>query len=161
MSVWLAIFLMFLTLVVSLIPYVPGPALMWLIGIVFAFVDDFERVTMPAVILMTIFMVIGSTTEFWLRALGMQRRGGSCWGFLGSIIGGTVGTMVIPIPILGTLIGAVAGALIVEFMRIGELRHALHAGQSVIEMYVVGILVEFTMSVCILGIFVASVIWTA
>ena len=148
---------MIVLLLVSLIPFVPGPAMLWAVGIVFALLNDFERLPVPAVVVMTVLMIVGSTTDIWLRALGMQRRGGSCWAALGSVIGGLLGTGLIPIPILGTLIGAVAGALLVEFMRMGEIRVAMEAGRSVVESYLVGMVVEFSISIMIVVTFLVSV----
>jgi len=110
---------------------------------------------------MTILMVIGSTADIWLRLLGMQKRGGSCWAALGSLMGGLLATFLIPIPILGTLIGAIVGALLVEFMRMGEVEVAMQAGRSVIESYLIGIVVEFTISLGIVLTFLASIYFTA
>jgi len=152
--------LMLVLLLVSLIPYVPGPALQWAVGTIFAVLTDFQRVTVAAVVVMSIFMLIGSTNEIWLRYLGMRGRGGSCWGALGSLVGGIIGTGVIPIPILGTLIGAIVGALLVEFMRIGEVQHAMQAGRSVLETYILSIIIEFFMSLAILGTFLGSLWFT-
>jgi uncharacterized protein YqgC (DUF456 family) len=129
------------------------------VGLVVAISEGFERITVLAVILMTIFMILGSTTDLWLRALGMRSRGGSCWGTLGSLVGGLLGTMVMPI--VGTLIGAVIGALVVEFMRLGEINQAMEAGKSVIEMFILGMIVEFSLSVMIIGVFVVSIWMTA
>lgn len=152
---------MLITLTVSLVPFVPGPALQWTIVVVFAALTDFERVTWVALIPITGLMLLGSTSEFWLRYFGMARRGGSCWGFLGSWIGGLLGTFFIPIPILGTLIGAVVGALVVELLRVREVQQAWQAGQSVLEMYIVNIVIEFSLSLGIFAVTVASVMLTA
>jgi len=151
------IILMIIALFVSLIPFIPGPALLWAIAVIYAVLDDFERVPIIAVIFMTMFMIIGATSEFWLRYIGMKGRGGSCWGFLGSFIGGIIGTIVIPIPILGTLLGAILGALIIEFMRLGEIMDALKSGRAVLEMYLVNIVIEFALSLMIFSIFLFSV----
>ena len=148
-------------LLVSLIPFVPGPAMLWAVGVVFAILNDFERLPIPAVVIMTILMIVGSTTDIWLRGLGMQRKGGSCWGALGSIIGGILGTGLIPVPILGTLIGAVAGALLVEFMRRGDIDFAMQAGRSVVESYFFGMVIEFVVSLVIFATFLTSIWLTA
>jgi hypothetical protein len=152
---------MIVFLLVSLVPFVPGPAILWAIAVVFAILNDFERLPIPALVVMSILMLIGSTADIWLRMLGMQRRGGSCWAAVGSLIGGLLATFLIPVPILGTLIGAIAGALLVEFMRMGELSFAMQAGRSVIESYLVGIVVEFTISLVIVATFFISIYITA
>jgi hypothetical protein len=157
----LAVLSMVIAILVSLIPNIPGPAIVWAIGLIFAALNDFERVPIPAIVVMSLFMAIGSTTEFWLRYLGMRTRGGSCWAALGSIFGGILGTFLIPIPILGTLIGAVLGALIIELLRVREAQKALEAGRSVIETYLISIVVEFCMCCCILTTFLISLWWTA
>lgn len=157
----LATISMVLAIMIAIIPSIPGPAMVWAIAMVFAGLNDFQRTPLPAVIIMSGFMLIGSTTEIWLRYLGMKTRGGSCWATLGSIVGGLAGTFLIPIPILGTLIGAILGALVVEFLRYQEANKAFQAGRSVLETYLISIVVEFCMSCCILSTFLISIWLTA
>ncbi|MFP4323630.1 MAG: DUF456 family protein [Anaerolineales bacterium] len=160
-SITLTVIVMVILMFISLIPFIPGPALLWTVAVVFALANGFERVHVVAVVVMTILMLIGSTQDLWLRFLGMQRRGGSCWGVLGSFLGGLLGTVLIPVPILGTLIGAVAGALLIEFMRLGEIAQAMQSGRSVVESYFLGIAIEFAVSIGILTTFLVSVWLTA
>jgi uncharacterized protein YqgC (DUF456 family) len=157
----LTVLSMALCLLISLIPSIPGPAIIWAIGTLFAALSDFERVPWYVVVWMSVLMLIGSSSEWWLRYLGMSSRGGSCWGFLGSLIGGLLGTIFIPIPILGTLIGAIGGALVVEFVRLGQVDQALQSGRAVLETYLLTIVVEFICGGLILASFVASLWWTA
>lgn len=156
----LVILLMLLLLLVSIIPNMPGPALIWVVGTLYAASDQFERITLPAVILMTLFMAIGSTSDLWMRMVGMQRQGSSCWGVLGSLFGGLLGTFLIPIPILGTLIGAVGGALIVELLYAREIRTAMIAGRGVIEGYILGVALELLMGAAMILTFLVSAWWT-
>lgn len=157
----LVIIVMVFLLLLSIIPFLPGPVMLWSMATLYAVLTDFERVPVIAIIMMSVLMVMGATSEFWLRYLGMKGRGGSCWGFLGSFIGGILGTFLIPIPILGTLIGAVIGALLIEFMRLGEVWDALRSGRAILEMYLVNIVVEFSLSVSIFAVFLISVWLTA
>lgn len=154
---FLVLVLMVMLLVVSIIPNMPGPALLWLVGTIYAISEQFERVTIWAVVVMTVFMAIGSTSDLWMRLLGMRNRGSSCWAVLGSVFGGLLGTFLIPIPILGTLIGAVAGALIIELLHAREIQTAVVAGRSVIESYVLGVALELLMGTAIILTFLASV----
>jgi uncharacterized protein YqgC (DUF456 family) len=151
-----ALVLMVISLFLSLIPLIPGPLLVWGIGTLFAFLNEFERVTYLAVGLMTLLMVLGSTAEFWLPVFGLKTQGGSCLTSLGSLGGGIIGTFLIPIPILGTAIGAVVGALLVEMLRVGELRGALSAGKRAFELYLLSMVVEFAASGAILVVFIVS-----
>lgn len=160
-SVALVVVFMVAGMFLAFIPFVPGPALVWVIGFAYALVTDFERITVLAVILMTILMILGATSDVWLRAMGVRTRGTSCWGTMGSFIGGLLGTFFIPIPLLGTVIGLILGALLVELMRLGELKPAMSAGRSALELFIIGKVVEFTMSAAIVMIFVASAWLTA
>lgn len=157
----LTVLSMVVCLVISLIPSIPGPAIIWAIGVLFAALTDFERVPWYVVAWMTLVMLVGSTSEWWLRYFGMSSRGGSCWGFLGSLIGGLLGTFLIPIPILGTLIGAIGGALLVELIRVGDVEKAMQSGRAVLETYLFSILIEFICGTIILASFVGSLWWTA
>ncbi len=153
----LALVLMLLGLLFSFIPFIPGPLVVWGVGIVCAALTDFDRVTLLAAALMTALMIAGSTSDLWLPPLGMQMQGGSCLTSLGSVAGGLLGTFVIPIPLVGTVAGMVIGALLVEFMRVGEVGPAMQAGRAAFKFYLWGIVVEFTASVGILLVFAISV----
>lgn len=160
-SIGVVVILMIAGMFASFIPLIPGPTLVWFFGSIYAIVTRFERITIFAVLLMTIFMAIGATADIWLRAMGVRVKGTSCWASFGSVIGGMLGTMLIPIPVLGTVIGLLVGALLVEFMRAGEWREAWSAGRSALELFVIGELVELSMSIMIVAIFIASAYLTA
>ena len=155
----LTITLMIFVLFLSIFPFLPGPVLVWAIGVVFAFLTNFQRATPVAVIIMTLMMVIGSTTEFWMPLLGIRTSGMSCLSVVGSFIGGIVGTFFIPLPICGTLIGAMLGALIGEIVHVGDWRKALWASKSALELFLIGFVAELITSIAILITFVVSV-WT-
>ena len=146
-------------LIVSIIPFVPGPLLMWVVALGYGLLTDFDRLHPVAFGIICVLMVFGSTTDYWMPVLGMRARGASCWGGIGTIIGAFVGTFFIPIPIpfCGTLIGAVIGALTFEFIHIGDAREAMRVGGLAVKFYIYGLIVEFCMSLTILGVFVASV----
>jgi uncharacterized protein YqgC (DUF456 family) len=152
-----AIILMAIGALLSVVPLMPGPLLVWGVGVIFAVIDGFERLTVPALAAMTVLMIAGSTSEVWMQFFGIRMEGSSCLSTIGSLAGGLVGTFVIPIPILGTVIGMVIGALAFELMRVGELDRALKAGHNTFKLYLVGFAVEFAASAAILGVFVLSV----
>jgi len=147
-------------LFVSLIPFVPGPALIWFMAVVFGFLNDFER--LPVLVLggMTVLMVMGSTTDFWMPILGMRAHGASCWSVLGSFIGGLVGTFLIPIPICGMFIGAILGALLLELFTAGDLQLALNAGSSAFKSLLWGLATETSITVLLFVIFIATLYLT-
>ena len=145
--------------IASIIPFMPGPIFIWGIGLATAFLTGFTRITPLATVIMTLLMIAGSTTPYWLPLFGMRGEGISCLTSVGSIVGGLVGTFVIPIPILGTILGSIGGALIVEFMRIGEIQRAMRAGRVAFKMYLVGAFIDFAFCMSIIAVFLISA-WT-
>ena len=156
----LALIAMCVVLVISIVPFVPGPILMWLVMLAFGFANEFERLHLIAFALATILMLIGSTSDLWMPILGIRTHGASCWGTIGTLIGGLIGTFIIPIPILGTIIGSVIGALLFEFIRVGEVRIAVKSGALALKLFIYGLIAEYTISVMMLIVFLLSVWFT-
>ena len=152
--------LMVVTLFLGLLPFLPGPLILWGISVVYGILTNFQHLTILSVIIITLLMIIGSTTEFWTPLIGMKGRGSSCSSVLGTILGGLVGTFAIPIPIAGTLIGMILGAILLEAMRLGDLKKALQAGSLAFESFVWGIITEFGFNLAIVGVFFGSLLIT-
>lgn len=144
----------------AFIPVLPGALIVWAIGIVSAWGNHFERITPAAAIVMTVLMAISLTSDYWLPLLGVKTSGLSCLAAIGSIIGGLIGTFVIPIPIIGTLIGTVLGALIIEFAVLREKTRALRAGQVALKLFIIGYILELVMTFAIFGVFIVSIATT-
>src|SRR6185436_3057251 len=105
--------LMVAALIVSFIPILPGTMIVWLAAIAFGLITQWTRFTQAAGLVATGIMIFSVSSDFWLPALGIKTGGLTCLGAIGSLVGGLIGTFLIPLPICGTLIGAVVGALVV------------------------------------------------
>jgi uncharacterized protein len=147
-------------LIVSIIPYVPGPILMWVVTFAFGVLDGFDRLHPVAMGLITLVMAGAVTMDFWLPALGMRSQGATCWGAVGTIVGGLAGAFLIPIPICGAFIGAVMGALIFEFLHLGDIVAAIKAGQLAMKMMIFEMFLEVVFTFTMFLIFLASVLLT-
>lgn len=156
----LGIVLMVVAFFLSFIPLLPGPVIPWLVAIVFGFLTGWERFSTTAAIIITILMLISATSDYWRPLLGAGKGGLSCAASLGSIVGGLVGTFVIPIPLLGTLIGCVVGALAVELIRHSDVDRAVRAGEQAARLFAIGYALNIGISFAMLVIFVVSVLTT-
>lgn len=156
----LALILMVAGLALVVIPAVPVAALEWAIATLAAALTGFERVTVFAAALMTLFMLLGSTAGLWLPYFGLKGSGPSCLGLLAFFIGCAVGSAAIPVPLLGALIGGVAGVMLVEYARVREFRAALRRGGGALRVMLIGIALEFAFALAILVTFVVSVATT-
>jgi uncharacterized protein YqgC (DUF456 family) len=152
--------MMIAALFLSLVPLVPGPALMWVVALLFGLIEGFDRLTILALVVISVLALAGSTTDFWLRPIGMKSEGVSGWVILGSFIGGLLSTFLIPVPILGSLVGAILGALLVEYLRVGNLGEAWRAAKTTLKLILVGKGVEFVFCCAILIVFILSLLTT-
>jgi uncharacterized protein YqgC (DUF456 family) len=149
----LTLILMILAIIASVVPMVPGPALVWAIGLLYAAFTGFERVSVLAAVVMTALMLLGSTSGWWMQAAGMKAQGGSWVAVIGGLVGGLIGSLAIPVPILGTFIGVVAGTLLVELLRVGDAGEAARSGKIALKGYLLTLLTETGISVLIAIVF--------
>lgn len=154
----LTLILMIVALLLSIIPFVSGPLLLWGISIIYAILTGFQQVTVISIILISLLGLVGTTSGFWTPMLGMRTRDASCSSVFGTILGGLIGTFAIPVPLLGTLLGAIAGAILVEVLAVGDLAKAVRAGGFAFQSFIVGMVFEFLLSVAMIGVFVASIL---
>lgn len=152
--------LMILALFLVIIPVVPVAAVEWAIAMVFGALTAFERLTLPAGIVMTVFMVLGSTSQYWAPFLGLKGKQMSWLGILAFFVGAILGTA-IPIPIIGTLIGGLIAVVIVEFINSQEWRKALIGGKAALKTFIVGMMMEFVFSALIVATMIISLATTA
>ncbi len=152
----IALILMLLGTAASILPVIPGPALVWAIGVIYAALTNFERVTPLATAAMTALMILGSTAGWWMQALGMKAQGGSWVAVLGGLIGGLAGTILIPIPLLGTLAGVIGGTLVAELLRIGEAGQAIRSSRAALKAYLLTLLTETGSCTLIVVVFVIA-----
>ena len=148
--------LMVVVLIASLLPFLPGPFLLWAISLVYGVLTGFQHLTVLAAVVITLLMVIGTTKDFWMPIVGIKAYGVSCSAALGMMIGGTVGTFIIPIPIVGTIIGMIIGAIVLELLNLGDMRRALQAGGAAFKSYLLGFMTEIGFNLLIVGTFFGS-----
>lgn len=149
---------MVIMLILTVLPFIPASLLLWAITLAYGLATNFQHVSLLAFIIITIFTLLSVFRDFWMPFLGMKTRGASCSSVVGTIIGGTIGTFVIPIPVLGTLIGGMAGALILEIMRVGDLRKSMYAAGFAFETFVLSFILEFVINLIIVIVFFASLL---
>ena len=148
--------LMVITLFASLLPFLPGPFMLWLISIVYGILTGFQHLTVLSAVAITALMIIATTKDIWMPIIGMKTYGVSCSTAFGMFAGGFVGTFAIPIPIVGTLVGAIVGAILLELLNLGDLQKALKAGGFAFKSFILGMATEFGFNILIVAVFFGS-----
>lgn len=157
----LTLLVMCASLLLIMVPAVPVASLQWAILMFFGVLNGFDRVTVTAAIVATLFAAIGSTSQFWMPLFGLKGKGISCMGMIAFFVGMVLGTTLIPIPFLGTILGGVAGVIIVEFARLQVWREAIRSGGTALRLVVMGMIAEFAFAVAIILTFIVSLLTTA
>ena len=140
----------------AVLPVVPGPALVWFGAMIYAIGTNFQSPGLVALIILTLLMILGSTTNLWMSALGVKATGGSIWGIFGGLAGMLLGTLLF-FPI-GALIGVVVGTLGVEFLVTGDWRKALRIGGGTAGGFLLGVAAEFIIALLMDIVFIASLL---
>jgi uncharacterized protein YqgC (DUF456 family) len=150
---------MVLGLIGAVVPLLPGPFIIWIGALVWAWGDSFTRVGWVTLSVLFLLALVAWASDFLINML-ISRRSGASWKAIGgSIVGGILGGIafngLIPIvgSLIGALIGAVAGAYLVEYLNTRDTRAAFTAVRAYMGSVLLAALVEIAISVSMIGIF--------
>jgi len=110
----------------TLLPFLPGPFLVWLGVFIYGWAEGFEVVDGAHILGQLTIMIVVFTVDWLSSFLGVKRAGGSRSALLGAALGLLVGLFILG-P-LGIIIGPLAGAFLVEFFSRGDIDAALRVG---------------------------------
>lgn len=156
----LAVGLMFFGLIGSILPVVPGPLLIWLGALVWAWGNDFQAVGWPTLLFLGVMTLLAWASDLLLTAFFARRTGVSWKAVVGAVLGGLAGGLLMGgwIPILGTVlatvVGGVAGILLVESLDKRDLHRGARAGRGYIVGFLASSILEATLAVLMILLFV-------
>ena len=156
---FLGYFLIFLGLVGSVLPIVPGPLLIWLGAFAWAWGDGFQRMGWLMLTVLGILALITWGIDLMLNAAFTPKVGASWKTIFGSIGGGIAGALLLTfeIPVVGTLIGAflgsVAGVWLVELWMKRDRNAARRAVRAYIGSSILSSIIEVTLTLIMIALF--------
>jgi len=120
LSVWsLTICLLIVGIIGSVVPFLPGPLLIFIAGIVHTLLRPESAMSAWGIVILLLWMVIAYVVDFVSGMVGARWFGASRWGIAGVFIGGIVGMFFMPFGlVLGPVIGGIAFELIFAKMRL-------------------------------------------
>ncbi len=130
----LSYLLIFVGIVGAFVPILPGPLLIWLGALVWAWADDFTRIGWPTLSILAVLTIIAWGADLGLSFLS-SKRSGAGWRSIGvSILGGLLGAILLSsVPVIGTFIGAAIGSIsalwVMEYRR-AQVASGVGAGLS-------------------------------
>jgi len=118
----LTLILMFVGLLGSVLPGLPGVPLIFLSALLYAILTDLRSVGAAILVVLGIFAAIALIADFVATSYGARRFGASNWGTVGGAVGGIAGALLGLLflgigSLFGLIFGTIAGVFIGEFLR--------------------------------------------
>lgn len=152
--------LLFLGLVGSVVPILPGPVLIWLGALLWAWQDGFQAVGWPTLLVLAGLTLLAWGCDLVLTTVISRKNGVSWKAIAGAIGGGLIGGLLFGgfIPVIGTVVaalaGSVAGMLLVEYYDKRHWPQAVQASRNYIIAFALSSLVEAWLAVLMIAFFV-------
>jgi len=135
------------------LPVIPGPALIWLSALLWAWADGFQAVGWPTLLLLAVLAVLAEISDMALAAMGAKRGGASWFSMVVGAAAAIIGFLLFNL--IGALVGAFLGILAWESYRQGwKVRKAWKASGGFILGYVAAMAVKMLFAVVMVAIFV-------
>jgi uncharacterized protein YqgC (DUF456 family) len=148
---WVSYLLMIIGVLGAILPLLPGPIVIWLGALLWAWADRFQHVRWPTLAVLGLLAILAGGSELWMSALG-ARKGGASWQALAAGIGaGVLGFALFSIP--GGVVGVVIGITGVESWRSGGIGPALKSSGGFLLGYILSAAVQVSLSLIMVAIF--------
>lgn len=139
----------------SILPFIPGPPLIWLGALYYAWRTGWVELGWPILTLLLVLALVGGTADWWMGYLGASTGGASIWATIASMVGGIAGFFIFNLP--GMLIGSIGAIALVEYSRHRDWRKTLRAGGGYLVGSLLAAVVEVIIALAMIGIFVAAI----
>ena len=151
----LSLGIMLAGLVGCVVPVLPGPPLVWLGALFYAWQTNFRPVGSGMLAILLVLALIGATADLWMSFWGAKKGGASLWSQLAALVGGLIGLFTLGVP--GLLIGAVGAIVAVEWFRLRDWNAVMRAGGGYLAGYLLSVVVEIAISVLMIAAFLTRV----
>lgn len=151
----LALIIMGVGLIGAIAPLIPGPPIVWLGALYYAWQTNFQAIGMLMLIILAVLAIVGGTSDWWVSYLGARRSGASGWATLASLVGGIVGFFIFNV--IGMLVGSLAGVVIVEYLRHRDWRRVVRAGRGYLAGWLLSAVVEVGVCIVMIALFLVAV----
>lgn len=140
------------------VPVLPGLALVWAAGLVWVWLDGGGPGRIAVGVLLTLLLVVGTVVKYALPARSATGAGAPRTTLLLGVAGSVVGLFLIPL--VGVVVGGVGAVFVAELARLRDAQAAWRSTWAVLRAVGIGILVELTAAVLMLGTWTVGVLLT-
>jgi hypothetical protein len=151
----LSIALILIGIAGTVLPALPGTALV-LAGIVLgAWIDDFTRVSTTTVVVLAVLAVFAWVLDYVAGLMGAKRAGASKQALVGAAVGTVVGLFM---GIVGVLFMPLVGAAVGEYLALRDEKNALRVGVATWVGIMVGLIAKVVIAFMMVGIFIGALL---
>jgi uncharacterized protein YqgC (DUF456 family) len=151
----LCVVLILLGLAGTVLPVLPGTLLVWAGIVLGAWIDDFSRVSMTTLSVITVLGVLAWGLDYAAGLMGAQRAGASKQAMVGAAVGTVLGLFM---GLVGVLFMPLVGAAVGEYLARKDRARASKVGVATWVGIMVGLVAKVVISCIMVGIFIAALL---
>ena len=137
----------------TVLPLLPGTLLVWGGVLLGAWIDDFTRVSVMTVVIISVLAVMAWALDFVAGLMGAKRVGASKWALVGAALGTVVGIFM---GLVGVLFMPLVGAAIGEYWSQRNQQRAAKVAFATWLGLMVGMVAKVVLSFVMVGIFLVA-----
>ncbi len=139
----------------TVLPVLPGTALVLAGMVLGAWIDDFSRVSGITLAVLTVLAALSWVLDYVAGLMGARRAGASKQALIGAAIGTVAGLF---IGLVGVLFMPLIGAAVGEYLARRDERRAAHVGIATWLGILLGMVAKVGIAFVMVGIFVAALV---
>jgi len=156
-ALWVAaVLLILIGIAGTVLPALPGVPLIFGGVLLAAWIDDFQRISVAAIVILAVLAVLGIIIDYVAAALSAKRMGASKQGIIGATIGTLAGIFT---GLWGLLFMPLAGAAIGEFIAHKDMFRAGRVGAATWVGLLVGTAIKLAIAFTMVGVFIAALVF--
>jgi uncharacterized protein YqgC (DUF456 family) len=153
---WILCFvLILLGLAGTVLPVLPGTVLVWAGIMLGAWIDDFTRVGMITVLVISMLAVLAWGLDYVAGLMGAQKAGASKLALLGAAVGTVLGLFM---GLVGVFFMPLFGAAMGEYLARRDQTRAVKVGVATWLGIMLGLIAKVVLAFIMVGIFVAALL---
>ena len=154
----LVLMVMLVGVVGVLVPFLPGLVLVWAAGIAWVWFDGHGPAHLVVGVVLSGLLAVGIVAKYLLPARSASGAGAPRTTLVAGAAGAVVGFFVIPV--VGLPVGGLAGVYLAELARLQDPRLAWRSMAAVLRGIGIGMLVELTAALLMVGVWSLGVLVT-
>ena len=139
----------------TVLPVLPGTILVWGGIVLGAWIDDFTRVGMTTVVVISVLAVLAWGLDYVAGLMGAQKAGASKLALLGAAVGTVLGLFM---GLVGVFFMPLVGAAVGEYLARRDQTRAVKVGVATWIGIMLGLIAKVVLAFIMVGIFIAALL---